>query len=117
MAGRLFATITIRSNKLPQMDSRLHDEVANIVSTTALQCEGLAKAKCPVDTGALRNSIQAQPESALTWTVAPAQEYAWFVEAGRVGVPAQPYLTPAAESVRGQFFSRMRDAVTKAANG
>lgn len=115
MAGRLFATITIRSNKLPQMDSRLHDEVANIVSTTALQCEGLAKVKCPVDTGALRNSIQAQPESALAWTVAPAQEYAWFVEAGTVNMPARPYMTPAAEAVRGQFFDRMKNAVNGAA--
>jgi len=114
MAGKMSAKIEIRYNKLPRMDSRLHDEVANIVSTTALQCEGLAKTKCPVDTGALRNSIQAQPESALTWTVAPAQEYAWFVEAGTVNQPAQPYMTPAAEAVRGQFFSRMKNAVNGA---
>mgnify|MGYP006384560137 CR=1 FL=1 len=109
MAG-LSARIDIRFNKLPNMDRRLHAAVKNIVSTTALQCEGLAKVKCPVDTGALRNSIQAQPESELAWTVAPGQEYAWFVEAGTVNQPAQPYLTPAAEAVRGQFFSRMQDA-------
>ena len=114
MAGRLFATVTIRSNKLPQMDSRLYDEVANIVSTTALQCEGLAKVKCPVDTGALRNSIQAQSESALTWTVAPATDYAHHVEFGTVNQPAQPYMTPAAEAMRGRFFGRMKNAVNGA---
>lgn len=110
MAG-LSAKIDIRFNKLPQMDKRLHDEVANIVSTTALQCEGLAKLKVRKDTHALENSIQAQPESDLTWTVAPGTDYALPQEYGTVNMSAQPYMTPAAEAVCGQFFSRMKNAV------
>lgn len=108
-----FGQIEIRSNRLPGMDLRMRRAVANVVKSTALQCEALAKTKAPVDTGALRNSIQAQPETELSWTVAPGVDYAIYQEYGTVHMPPQSFMTPAAEAVRPQFISRMDAAVER----
>lgn len=109
-----FGEIKILSNRLPSMDLRMRRAVANVVKSTALQCEAKAKVKAPVSTGALSNSIQAQPETELSWTVGPAMDYGIYVEYGTVHMAPRPYMTPAAEELRGPFIQRMNDAVERA---
>lgn len=110
-----FGEIKILSNRLPAMDLRMREAAAKVVKSTALQCEAMAKTKAPVDTGALRTSIQAQPETELSWIVGPGVSYAIYVEYGTVYAAPQPYMTPAAESLRSSFIQRMNDAVERAA--
>lgn len=63
-----------------------------------LVAEGYAKARCPVDTGRLRNSIThevAAGEHAVY--VGTNVEYGPYVELGTRNHAAQPFLRPAAE--------------------
>lgn len=102
------ATIEIKTNKLPGMASALNRRVAEICESAAFACEAQAKVNAPVDTGTLRNSIQAEPERPQSWIVAPHTDYAVFVELGTGRQHAQPYLTPAAELVRPIFIGQMQ---------
>lgn len=93
---------------------------ACLESATIIQT--IAKGYCPVDTGALRDSIAiAEPtegDASVTQSVAPGMFYASYVEygTGRRGDPsapyahvmswpgmaAQPYMRPALDEGRGQ---------------
>lgn len=95
----------------------LRAELAKAVRETAFAIEAAAKAKAPVDTGALRSSIQAnvtQTESTLTAEIAVGVDYGPYVELGTVVSAAQPFLTPAVESQREAFEQRLKDAVERA---
>jgi HK97 gp10 family phage protein len=83
----------------------------------------IAQGYCPVDTGALRDSIQVseavEGDATVTQSVAPGMFYASYVEygTGRRGDPtapyahveswpgmaAQPYMRPALDEARGQI--------------
>ncbi len=55
-----------------------------------------ARQRAPVDTGALRHSIQVAPESGqLQLRVEATVDYAAYVEMGTARMAAQPYLRPA----------------------
>lgn len=95
-------------NKFPEIARKLPRETAQIVAETALAIETHAKLFVPVDTGNLRNSIQAQEESATQWVVATGVEYAEYVEFGTSRMAARPYMTPAAERERPHFMAKMR---------
>lgn len=95
------------------MQGGVRGKVANEVKNAALAVEGQAKALAPVDTGALRNSIQTELEGDLTAHVVVGVEYAEYVEHGTYKMAPQPYLTPAAALVEPQFIAN----VTKALHG
>lgn len=107
----MIGEIVIRVNRLPGLAREFQNNVERVIAAHALQCEALAKTKAAVDTGALRNSIQAQPVNSLEWEVGPAVDYGIFVELGTVKQAPQPYMTPAAEAVSGPFIAAMRRAV------
>ena len=98
--------VSITHNRFPEIAAKLPRETSAVVRKTAFDVEAQAKQTVPVDTGALKNSISTTMESDLTAIVAPHTEYAVFVEFGTSrGSPAQPYMTPAAEALRGPFES------------
>ena len=103
----MIARIEVR-NRIPGMAEKLQQQARQLVSEAAFACEALAKSLAPVDTGLLRNSIQAEPETPDSWVVAPHTDYAVNVELGTSRQAAQPYLTPAAEHVRPQFLGQMQ---------
>lgn len=105
------SSVKIVFNKLPQMQGAVRGKVADEVKNAALAVEGQAKAIAPVDTGALRNSIQAEAKSDLTWRVGVGVEYGQFVEYGTYKSAAQPYMTPAAEQVEPQFVANVKKAL------
>ncbi|HNG95810.1 MAG TPA: HK97 gp10 family phage protein, partial [Acidobacteriota bacterium] len=78
-----------------------------VVRKTALDIEADAKERAPVDTGVLRNSIQATPAGPLRWIIGEGAEYAAFVEFGTSRAPAQPHLLPAVEAARPGFQAAM----------
>jgi len=104
----------IKYNNFPKIAAALPGAAAIKVEESARAIEGSAKVRCPVDTGNLRASIQAEPtnNSRLRWLVGTIVEYAPYVELGvrsKPGYPVQPYLTPAAEKERSIFIRNMQE--------
>lgn len=102
-------------DKTPKLSAEMSALIAEIVEAAALQCEALAKFLAPADTGFLRSSIQAGPESALIWIVKIGAEYAIFIEFGTVNMSARPFIVPAVEHVRPRFIGQMQNVVSEAA--
>lgn len=72
---------------------------AAAVRRTAYAIERDAKVLCPVDTGALRNSISTSFEGdgrfrGITAEIGPTAEYGLYVEEGTSRMSGQPYLGP-----------------------
>lgn len=111
----LTARIEVKFNRLPRMPAALRNRVADIIEGAAFAVEAQAKAVVPVDTGALKNSIQASPESDGAWIVATGESYASAVEFGGSGRAARPYFVPAVELVRPRFLGQMEDVVKEIA--
>lgn len=130
MMAKPLVVTKIVFNKLPELQGELRRQASAAVRKAAHDIEAHAKDVVPVDTGNLKNSIQASMEGELTAVVAVGAEYGVYVEFGTgargaasnierpegiryssdwAGMPAQPYLTPAAEAVRPSFEAAMRD--------
>lgn len=123
-------------NHIPEAVKAIHEAAKKAVKKAALDVEGHAKVNAPVDTGYLRNSIYSvtadssdyhggdkslpevgKPESDTEAIVAVGASYGIFQEYGTRHMPAQPYLTPAADLVRGsisQVFAALIAAEIKA---
>lgn len=86
----------------------------NVVAKSALELQAQAQVAAPVDTGALKNSIIAEParSSSLKWTVSDGVEYGVFQELGTSrGVSARHFLGGAAEKIADRFFSESGKAL------
>ncbi len=105
--------IIIKYNNLPKLAERLPLEVDAIVRTAAFAVEGYAKDIVPVDTGALKGSIEAKSVEIGKAVIAPHKDYAAFVEYGTRKMKAQPYMRPAAEKIAPQFFNELRNLEDK----
>jgi HK97 gp10 family phage protein len=116
-------------NKFPQSAQALHKAIAQVVRKTAFSVQAAAQQNAPVDTGYLQNSIYTRtsessgfgqigtptkpdsyafpeveaPPDDVTAYVAVAANYGIYQEYGTRYMPAQPFLTPAVELVRGDF--------------
>lgn len=99
-------------NDLPRLVDGMAARAAEEVAKTTFDIEAGAKAKAPVDTGNLMNSITAEVDG-LTGTVSTNVEYAPYQEYGTSKMPAHPYMTPAAEAAWPDFLAGM----TKVAGG
>jgi len=107
-------TIRLTDNRLRNLPGNLRKAGADLVKRTAAAIEGQAKVLCPVDTGALRNSIMVTEKGEMSAEVGPHMEYALPVEMGHhtsggTWVPGQPYLTPAAEGARPAWEAGLRE--------
>jgi HK97 gp10 family phage protein len=102
-------TIEIVYDKFPALAARLPEAVREIVQETIYGIETTAKIRCPVDTGALRASIQSEMTGETSGQVGTNITYAIFVEYGTSKAPAQPYMTPAAEGERRHYMRKMTD--------
>lgn len=104
MAG----SIQITYNGIGKLKGQMRERAAAAVKKTAFDIEAHAKREVPVDTGALKNSIQTWLESDVTARVGPHMEYGHYVEFGTRYQAARPYMTPAAEANRQPFIDAMR---------
>jgi HK97 gp10 family phage protein len=95
--------------RLRELIALVRPKAAQIVKATAFKVERAAKMLAPVDTGAMRNSIRAEPVDDLTWQVSVGQEYAPFVEFGTSRMAAQPFLVPALEAHRAEMEKRIAE--------
>jgi HK97 gp10 family phage protein len=103
------ATVQILYNHIPRIAAALRPACGEIVQETILAIETGAKIVVPVDTGALRASIESDMTGDTSGEVATAIEYSVYVEYGTVHMAARPYMTPAAEAERRHFMRKMSD--------
>ncbi len=127
--------IVIDTKEVDRVAASLGKNRNAIVRIIGFDVEGEAKINAPVDTSAMRNSIYTEDSEGNTFDVAeskakganpkvetiqhpkpdegfvnvgPSVNYAEFVELGTSRQAAQPYLTPAVESVAQKFNSGER---------
>ena len=84
--------------KLAKLDPLTKAAVTRGVQKAGLKVEGDAKLMAPVDTGALRGSINTSGMTTATGaqaSIGTSLEYAPYVELGTSKMSAQPYLQPA----------------------
>lgn len=81
---------------------------AQVVAKTARDIQAESQSNAPVDTGYLKNSINAEEISDLTWEITVGAEYGPHVEYGTRLAPAQPFFTPAVENHRQAFLDALR---------
>lgn len=87
-------------SRTPAAIAAVEQYVMLFVAKIAHDLEAWAKAHAPVDTGFLKGSIEAVRSGVAEWIVQVGAEYAAYVELGTSRMAAQPYLTPAIETVR-----------------
>lgn len=101
--------ITIDADiKLPDV-KEIKAVARKIVFESALKMTELATLKAPVDTGALKASIQMSPMTPLAteWVVSAGVNYAAYVEYGTKKQRAQPYFRPALHEVKHEHVKRI----------
>ena len=99
---RIRGTQKVTAN-LTKAAAAIEGAVGDTVRKAAMEVERNAKINCPVDTGILRGSISAEEKDPLFFEVGTNVEYAAYVEFGTSRMAAQPYLEPAAETVRAKY--------------
>jgi HK97 gp10 family phage protein len=123
--------IHLDTEKLDQIADRLQINLEDVLIAAAFEIERNAKNLAPYDTGALKNSVYTNtkggsdmmkageavifhnamveieplplPEGKTVAIVGPSVLYAAYVEFGTSRAAAQPYLTPAFESVANKY--------------
>lgn len=97
------ARVTLKS-RLPEIAAELRPRVSAAVKETAEVVAAEARARVPVDSGDLKDSITVTRKEAAGYSVnAEAQDdnglyYGWFQEFGTRYDPPQPFLIPALEA-------------------
>lgn len=100
-------------SKLRTLPAELRQAIGVEVKRSALNIEGGAKRRAPVDTGRLRNSItHVIAEGGLKARIGTNVEYAAHVEFGTRRMRAQPYLQPSFEEEAPRLKQRVRKAAT-----
>lgn len=77
------------------------------IRKAAHDIEAQAKVRAPVDTGNLKNSIQASG-SDVEWRVDSPAEYSLYQEMGTRRMAAHPFMIPAVEIVRPVFLAALK---------
>lgn len=93
---------------LPIITAAMLPKVDAIVTKTAIDLQAHAQANAPIDTGTLRNSIQARRVGPAAWEVTVGADYGVHVEWGTRHMAAQPYLRPAITATSPAFLAAMR---------
>lgn len=109
--------VNTKYNRIYGFEASKREAIAQEVARAAQAIEAQAKSAAPVDTGNLRNSIQAEPKtvtSKYTWRVFVGAEYAKYVEYGTVRMAARPYFTPAVEKIRPEFIENLKQLIKNA---
>ena len=89
--------------KIDLANAKVRKAVQEQIGKSALNIQFGAKKRCPVRTGALRNSITVDFYGVMSAQIGPHMPYAPYVEYGTRKMRAQPYLFPAFEEERPSF--------------
>jgi len=96
-----FETVNIKidTKELDRIARDADKNTDDVIGDLSFQLEDYAKAKAPVDTGALKNSINAKRRRRNYWHVSDGVEYGIYQEYGTHKMAAHPFMVPAAEKV------------------
>lgn len=100
MAKRSYITVEITEDNLAEVFRQIEVEMDRRLNSVADRAVELAKKLAPVDTGALRDSIQKVNTEINNFRIIATVPYAQFVELGTRKMRARPFLAPA------MFFAR-----------
>lgn len=98
----------IVQNDFPKIIAGMEAKAEAIVAKTALDLEAHAKGRAPVDTGTLKNSIQATRIGPAHWRVVVGVDYGMYVEWGTANMAAQPFIQPAILAVTPSYLQAMK---------
>lgn len=103
-------TLTWRvvQNDFPKIIRGMEQKADAFVAKTAMDLEAHAKGIVAVDTGTLKNSIQAIRIGSAHWRVVVNADYGVYVEWGTVNMPARPFIQPAVQAVTPAFLRALR---------
>ena len=106
------------ANDLNNLLNKLNKLASPSSCDNALEASGeaivsTAKDNCPVETGALKESIKTKTTNGKSVTGSNL-EYAPFVEYGTLDTPARPFLYPALESNKDKIINNFKEAIKKA---
>ena len=107
MPGLSFRT-RIVFNNFPRIIAGMEMKAEAFTAKAALDMVAGAQRRAPVDTGFLRNSIQANKIGPAHWRVTVGADYGIYVEYGTRFMGAQPYLIPTVAEVGPAFIAAMR---------
>ena len=96
--------VYLDTSVLDKLTEELKPRANNIVAKYASAIMGEAQRLAPVDTGALRASIEAEQIEPLSWQVHDGVEYGVYQELGTHKMAAHPFLLPAVEKWRQRFL-------------
>lgn len=113
MAFRLEITF----NKLPGLGPAVRSACSDVVRKATFDVEADAKVRAPVDTGALKASIQGKMIGPLTGEIVCGVSYGIFQEYGTVNQAGAPFLTPAVEMMREPFVKAIGAVVERTLKG
>ena len=105
----MYATVTVRVNRLPEIRGRFVFEVEAAQGKAVLDTEAGMKVRAPIDTGFLANNIGSNGKD-KAWSAA---EYSVFVNYGTRFQPAQPFVEPAIEDVLPGYLGALRQLVDR----
>jgi len=99
------ATITVKldTRALDKLAASLNMETDRVIASAAFQVEAEAKARAPVKTGAVKNSINTKPIGKCVYWVSDGVDYGIYQEFGTHRMSAHPFMMPAVEKVRKQL--------------
>ena len=85
--------------------SGAQDAAAEAVSASAGRCAQLARELAPVDSGELRSGIHVRVRGRHGADVVSSAAHSAMVEFGTSKMPPRPYMQPAAQAAREDYFS------------
>ncbi len=99
------AKVTVDTSKLKTAEVQLQRRAEQVIQKAAMDIEKDAKTRAPVDTGFLRDNINAEQQTPLEWWVIAHAEYSIYQELGTRFMRAHPFLFPALEAARSRFLA------------
>lgn len=100
-------------NRIPELIAMVDANARSAPKKVADRIAATARSYAPVDTGALRGSIESvSVEAGYSADVIAGAEYAAYVEYGTYKMAAQPFLTPAVEQHANEFLLEVVSPLT-----
>jgi HK97 gp10 family phage protein len=109
MAGRWGFVVIF--NRIPELIAAVEANSASATKRGATRVRDGAKARAPIDTGYLHDSIEAHGDG-KEWFVTVGAEYGVFVEFGTYKMAAQPFFLPAVQAAGAEFFHEVGAGVS-----
>ena len=107
--------VKIDTKALESYGEEVKKKMPGIVKKNALAIQANSAENAPVETGALKNSMQATPDSGgevNRWEIADGVEYGVHQELGTAGgITAKHFLGNACETQAEKFFGEIKEAL------